>query len=436
MGPGFNKRGGAATVTDKRTDVDGVMTYTVAYTVEGGSEKDLPASLLSARTNVRERRLSSLSSSSAASVSSDERHVLAQIQQLRNTVGELQQCVRVEQWQASCDRQQAAALREKLTALSRDLKKAATLTGIATDFESMNATAQEIVVSAAEAAEKAAAVEAEGRFATKIKALSCRLRAEERARKYAEGAAEQARNAAAAESARLLANVQSLLDDTKHAAEEKHKRTLQKRTVEVQHLTEQVGLLTSAPRSLAAAAEKLGVAAEQQLRPGTGEGASSLNDITGKRTRDAIIRTTIKFIIETLKLASPAGEAEDAAPLVFAHPQMQRLISLATKPASICSGLFDNLAAEEETAYPAAPVTVPAKYGCPNDRCGVLVASKAHRGGRPRGRRGSAALPRQKEAVCARGICQPRHRHSNATRAHRLREEAAVRDGRTSHSCS
>ena len=56
MGPGFNKRGGAATVTDKRTDVDGVMTYTVAYTVEGGSEKDLPASLLSARTDVRERR--------------------------------------------------------------------------------------------------------------------------------------------------------------------------------------------------------------------------------------------------------------------------------------------------------------------------------------------------------------------------------------------
>ena len=88
LGPGFNKRGGAATVTDKRTDVDGVMTYTVAYTVEGGSEKDLPASLLSARTDVRERRLSSLSSSSAASVSSDERHVLAQIQQLRNTVGE------------------------------------------------------------------------------------------------------------------------------------------------------------------------------------------------------------------------------------------------------------------------------------------------------------------------------------------------------------
>ena len=70
------------------------------YTVEGGSEKDLPASLLSARTDVRERQLSSLSSSSAASVSSDERHVLALIQQLRNTVGELQQCVRVEQSRA------------------------------------------------------------------------------------------------------------------------------------------------------------------------------------------------------------------------------------------------------------------------------------------------------------------------------------------------
>ena len=105
-------------------------------------------------------------------------------------MGELQQCIRVEQWQAICDRQQAAALREKLKALSRDLKKAATLTRIATeqldqmkiqrqaDFESMNATVQEIVVSAAEAAEKAAAVEAEGRFSTKIEALSCRLRAE------------------------------------------------------------------------------------------------------------------------------------------------------------------------------------------------------------------------------------------------------------------
>jgi chromosome segregation ATPase len=239
LGPGFNKRGGAATVTDKRTDVDGVMTYTVAYTVEGDSEKDLPASLLSARTDVRECRLSSLSSSSAASVSSDERHVLAQIQQLRNTVGELQQRICVKQWQASCDRQQAAALREKLKGLSRDLKKAATLMRIATeqldqlkiqrqaDVESMNATVQEIVVSAAEAAAKAAAVEAEGSFATKIKALSCRLRAVERARKDVEGAAEQARNAAAAESACLLANVQSLLDDTKHAAEEKHKRTLQ-----------------------------------------------------------------------------------------------------------------------------------------------------------------------------------------------------------------
>ena len=49
----------------------------------------------------------------------------------------------------------------------------------------------------------------------------------ERARKDVEGAAKQARNAAAAESACLLANVQSLLDDTKHAAEEKHQRTLQ-----------------------------------------------------------------------------------------------------------------------------------------------------------------------------------------------------------------
>ena len=271
--------------------------------------------------------------------------MLAQIQQLRNTVGELQQCIRVEQWQASCDRQQAAALREKLTALSRDSKKAATLTGIATDFESMNATVQEIVVSAAEAAEKAAAVEVEGRFATKIKALSCRLRAEERARKNAEGAAEQARNAAAAKSARLLANVQSLLDDTEHAAEEKHKRTLQKRTVEVQHLIEQVGLLSSAPTSLAAAAEKLGVATEQQLRPGTGERATSLKSITGERTLGAIIRTAIKSIIRTLELASPAGKAEDAAPLVFAHPQMKRLTALAAEPASICSGLLDNLAA-------------------------------------------------------------------------------------------
>ena len=190
-------------------------------------------------------------------------------------MGELQQCIRVEQWQASCDqwqascdRQQAAALREKLTALSRDLKKAATLTGIATDFESMNATVQEIVVSAAEAAEKAAAVEAEGRFATKIEALSCRLRAEERARKYAEGAAEQARNAAAAESARLLANVQSVLDDTKHASEEKHKRTFQKRTVKVQHLTEQVGLLSSAPTSLAAAAENSASPRSSSCGPG------------------------------------------------------------------------------------------------------------------------------------------------------------------------
>lgn len=258
-------------------------------------------------------------------------------------MGELQQCIRVEQWQAICDRQQAAALREKLTALSRDLKKAATLTGIATDFESMNATVQEIVVSAAEAAEKAAAVEAEGRFATKIEALSCRLRAEERARKYAEGAAEQARNAAAAESARLLANVQSVLDDTKHASEEKHKRTFQKRTVKVQHLTEQIGLLSSAPTSLAAAAEKLGVATEQQLRPGTGERATSLKSITGERTLGAIIRIAIKSIMKTLELASLAGKAEDAAPLVFAHPQMRRLISLATKPASICSGLLDNL---------------------------------------------------------------------------------------------
>ena len=47
--------------------------------------------------------------------------------------------------------------------------------------------------------------------------------------------------------------------------------------------------------------------------------------------------------MKTLELASLAGKAEDAAPLVFAHPQMRRLISLATKPASICSGLLDNL---------------------------------------------------------------------------------------------
>ena len=126
-------------------------------------------------------------------------------------MGELQQCIRVEQWQASCDRQQAAALREKLTALSRDLKKAATLTGIATDFESMNATVQEIVVSAAEAAEKAAAVEAEGRFATKIEALS---------------------------------------------------------TVKVQHLTEQIGLLSSAPTSLAAAAENSASPRSSSCGPG------------------------------------------------------------------------------------------------------------------------------------------------------------------------
>ena len=46
------------------------------------------------------------------------------------------------------------------------------------DFKSMNATVQEIVVRAAEAAEKAAAVEAEGRFVTKIKLslAACGLR--------------------------------------------------------------------------------------------------------------------------------------------------------------------------------------------------------------------------------------------------------------------
>ena len=47
--------------------------------------------------------------------------------------------------------------------------------------------------------------------------------------------------------------------------------------------------------------------------------------------------------MKTLELASLAGKAEDAAPLVFAHPQMKRLISLATKPSLICSGLLDNL---------------------------------------------------------------------------------------------
>ena len=55
------------------------MTYTMSYIIGGGSERNLPASLLSARTDMVARRASS-SSSSAAAVYSGEWRVIDESQ--------------------------------------------------------------------------------------------------------------------------------------------------------------------------------------------------------------------------------------------------------------------------------------------------------------------------------------------------------------------
>ena len=81
----------------------------MGYIIRGGNEQNLPAPLLFARTDMVARRASS-SSSSAAAVSFGEWRVIDENQELTRKVGVLEKRIRVEQWQANGDLQQATAL--------------------------------------------------------------------------------------------------------------------------------------------------------------------------------------------------------------------------------------------------------------------------------------------------------------------------------------
>lgn len=66
LGPGFNQRGGVATVMSRKS-TGGETLYSVRYPIGGGGERDLPVALLSLHTETTGPRLSSSSSSAAAS---------------------------------------------------------------------------------------------------------------------------------------------------------------------------------------------------------------------------------------------------------------------------------------------------------------------------------------------------------------------------------
>ena len=118
MGPGFNYPGGVATVVSRKS-VDGETVYTVSYTLDRSGENDLPATLLSSHTETTGRRSSSSSSSSlaAAALSSDARRAI---------VNQMTKELAVERWQAQQDRQEAAALKDKMKGFVKGLYVAAT----------------------------------------------------------------------------------------------------------------------------------------------------------------------------------------------------------------------------------------------------------------------------------------------------------------------
>jgi len=334
MGPGFNKPGGAATVLSK-TKKSGETVYSVNYTVGGGVEKDLPASLLSAHTEPAGRRSSMSSSSVGAAASSDARRVMDLEKELERMKNIFEKQTSAERWQALQDRQQTVVLRENLKGQAKELggaMKAAT-DAVAKlkitqqlEQEQMHRNVEEITAVAEAAGEMST------EMASQLKALQSRVRKEEKRRKDAESAAEAARKKADADTARILANVHHLLDETKQAAEEEHEEALQDQALQVTELKERLEDSEKPASSLVGMAYKLGVQTEKRLTVATGATASSFENM-GPRDQAAITRAAVSSIKKTLELASPISDAADSAPHIFKHVQLRGLVTAAVNSA-------------------------------------------------------------------------------------------------------
>jgi hypothetical protein len=322
MGAGFNLPGGVATVLSRKTVDGGEVVYAVRCAISGGGEGDLPAALLSARTETVGRRASS-SSPSAPSTSSDARRAVDAQHELDRTVGEMKKKLSVAHWEALQDRKEAAGLREKMRGHVKELSLLAAAVKVTNEewvkvklaqqacLEELHKNMDEI------AAEAAAANDVTSKMAAKLKAVQVRLRQEEKVRKKAEGDAEATRNESDARQARVLANVGRLLDDQKQAAKEEHQGALQKHASTAAELKEKLEESQRPATNLVAAATRLGVPTEKRLTATTGGTASSCKTFSNK-TLATVVRAAVSAIIKTLELASPLGDACDSAPAAAA----------------------------------------------------------------------------------------------------------------------
>ena len=332
MGPTFNKPGGAATVLSKRiSGSSGEVLYSVSYPINGGRESDLPAALLSAPAETPRRRLSSSSSPSSAA-SSDSRRVASREHELERRKDDLEKQLGAERWQANQLRREAAAVREKMGELLKELSAGAAMmkktAAYAAKLELQNeACREEMHKNLDEITATAAAADDEStKMATKVKALQSSLRREEKARKVAEGAVEEARNKEEAKTARILANVQILLDESKQAAEAEFEEEREQHAAKVAGLQGELQESAKPATSLVSLAAKAGFSTEKRLSATTGARASSFETM-GPRDQAAATRAAAAAIQKTLEFASPLNDPADSAPFVFGHVQLRALVA-------------------------------------------------------------------------------------------------------------
>ena len=350
LGPNQNKRGGTAIVTSEKGG-----NYCVRYVVENKKEADLPAGLLSKvpkDTGSKKRRSSSPPLPNSAS--SEPRLVVGLQQSHDNERAAMEEQLEVLRWEALEASKKERARAEELKGVSAMVEQLkGKLKGFVAEVESERLKRQidmermsQAVDEIAEGAADAAAEKIEEEMSKKVAALQKKVREEKKKRDNAEKEAKAQADRHAAETARLVAGVQGLLEDTRGQVAGEMGAAVLEAQAQAEGLTNRIQELESEPASLVGAAKRLGITTEKRLQPGTGKSATALANASA-RSRASITRAAAASIVKTLELASPAGEAGDSAPLVFSHKSLRRLVAAAAREASSSSsgsgGVVENL---------------------------------------------------------------------------------------------
>jgi len=335
MGPGVNKPGGVATVTEA-TAKGGSVIYGVQY-VLGGGEKNLPQDLLSPPPKAGKRRASPPSSSPVdhdGGASAESRKYADALRGLDEQLTALRQEAASVRWEAARDRQKAAAHRQlvketaaELAASSKEMMAAGKeIDRLNMENQAATEKMHASVLALMDEAAATAAGEAESKLAGELKGLRSQLRKEEKKRKAAEEKAKTAQNTVTAQHDMMMANMNALLDDAKGAAEEEVAVELGEAKADADGARQMLAAAQQPASSLVRATAALGVHSEVRLTAAAGSRSASFLSM-GKRDRDAVRRASAADVLRILELASPIGDAADAAPGVFSDRRLRGICS-------------------------------------------------------------------------------------------------------------